>query len=327
MDLDLRLVRYFVAVADELHFGRAAEKLYISQPALSKQIRRLEANVGFKLFVRDSRHVELTSHGERFLEDARCLLATADRMLRRKQSNQIRMAHVFELGTSRMVADAYRDAFPGVQVVESSMDSARQLVALLNHQLDVAIMRVTAKMRASHPAGWRHEVLRFEPFWLVGRPTDPPGETASLHGRPLEVFGDGQGSALYNVHSQYLSSFEHHIGVPLRWLGNPGTFQNCLAALTRARDVAYVLEFESYARRYRDHGIPIYRPVEIQPVYPWSIVWRDEPLPSATVEFLNTARETGRKHQWMEPSRVDGAPVWIPPEDLGGGVPDVEQES
>ena len=64
MDFDLRLIRYFVAVADELHFGRAATKLYISQPALSKQIRRLEADVGEPLLVRDSRHVRLTTRGQ-----------------------------------------------------------------------------------------------------------------------------------------------------------------------------------------------------------------------------------------------------------------------
>jgi DNA-binding transcriptional LysR family regulator len=69
MDFDLLLVRYFVA--DELHFGRAAVKLYISQPALSKQIRKLEDFVGEPLLVRDSRHVRLTLRGQRFLEDAR----------------------------------------------------------------------------------------------------------------------------------------------------------------------------------------------------------------------------------------------------------------
>src|SRR6478609_541302 len=75
MDLDLRLVRYFVAVADELHFGRAAARLYVSQPALSKQIRKLEDQIGEPLLVRNSRHVALTARGERFHEDARELLA------------------------------------------------------------------------------------------------------------------------------------------------------------------------------------------------------------------------------------------------------------
>jgi DNA-binding transcriptional LysR family regulator len=78
MDLDLRLLRYFVAVADELHFGRAAAKLYISQPALSKQIRKLEDQLGTPLLIRDSRHVTLTPRGQRFVDDARQLLGSDD---------------------------------------------------------------------------------------------------------------------------------------------------------------------------------------------------------------------------------------------------------
>ena len=82
MDLDLRLVRYFVAVASELHFGRAAAQLFVSQPALSKQIKKLETQVGEPLLVRDSRHVSLTPRGERFYDEAQQLLAMADRLQR-----------------------------------------------------------------------------------------------------------------------------------------------------------------------------------------------------------------------------------------------------
>lgn len=78
MDLDLRLVRAFVAVAEERHFGRAAERLYVAQPALSRQVRRLERQLGSRLLDRTSRSVALTEAGHRFLVDSKALLAAAD---------------------------------------------------------------------------------------------------------------------------------------------------------------------------------------------------------------------------------------------------------
>ena len=73
------------------------------------------------------------------------------------------------------------------------MDSARQLDALLDDQLDVAILRVTRQMVAEHPAGWHYRLLRLEPMLLVGRPGDPHQESASFHDRPVEVFADSPG--------------------------------------------------------------------------------------------------------------------------------------
>ena len=314
MDLDLRLVRYFVAVANELHFGKAAASLYISQPALSKQIRKLEDDLGFALLVRDSRHVVLTPRGQRFLDDARQLLTTAERMVLPEDAGAVRMAHIFELDTSRLVVDAFVDASPRMRVVESSMDSRRQLEALMMGQLDVAIIRVTAGMMARYPSGWDFRLLRLEPFWLVGRPGDPPRDQASLQDRPVEVFADGPASPLYNVHGEYMTSFEQQSGVALSWLGNPGTYDNCLAILNRSSHPAYLMEFDSYARRYAEQGLPIHRPVELQPVYPWSIAWRDEPPSEAVARFVQVALATARSNGWLE-GLPGMAPLWSPADD------------
>jgi DNA-binding transcriptional LysR family regulator len=82
-DLDLRRLRYFVAVAETLHFGRAAAALHIAQPVLSRQIRALEVDLGADLFVRDRRRTELTPAGEELLAEARPLLAAAAAARRR----------------------------------------------------------------------------------------------------------------------------------------------------------------------------------------------------------------------------------------------------
>ncbi len=83
MDLDLRKLRYFVAVAEHLNFGRAAADLHIAQPVLSRQIRALEQELKAGLFVRGPRGTELTAAGQVLLEDARHLLPAADAARRR----------------------------------------------------------------------------------------------------------------------------------------------------------------------------------------------------------------------------------------------------
>ena len=107
MDLDLRKLRYFAAVAEQRHFGRAAEQLYIAQPVLSRQVRALEHELGCALLVRTTRSVQLTPAGEQLHEEARGVFATVDAAVRR--------VHEVERGVERLVV-----AFaPGLRVSEA----------------------------------------------------------------------------------------------------------------------------------------------------------------------------------------------------------------
>jgi DNA-binding transcriptional LysR family regulator len=317
VELDLRLVRYFTAVAEELHFGHAAARLYVSQPALSRQIRKLEDQLGEPLLLRDSRHVALTPRGQRFYEDGRRLLAIADSMQQQSEPGAVRIAHIFELSTSRAVADAFARAHPGVPLLEHAMDSITQLNALMEHRLDVAILRVTPRMRVSHPDGWTHQLLRLEPLVLVGPPDDERKPTASFYERPIDVFGDPPQSGTYNAHGQYLTSLEHHLGLTMRWLGTPGAFSHCLAHVSRATGPARYLEFYSYAQKYIEAGLPMYWPEELQPYYPWSLAWREDDDSASTQDMLAVAAEVARHNGWLDPGRHEPplAPLWLPPDE------------
>ena len=149
MAIELRLLRYFAAVAEEQHVGRAAARLYISQPALSQQIRALEAQVGVPLFVRHPRGVELTAAGDALLLEAQEVLGRSDRLeatvedLRRGRASVLRIG--VPPGVPRDLVPplmaAFRDAEPGARVEIAELTTPEQLVALRDATLDFGFVR------------------------------------------------------------------------------------------------------------------------------------------------------------------------------------------
>ncbi|MEV6641542.1 LysR family transcriptional regulator [Amycolatopsis sp. NPDC051371] len=142
--MELRALRYFVTVADELHFGRAADRLHIAQPAVSRQIARLERELGERLFDRSPRRVRLTAAGHRVLAAARDALAAADRV----RSAASGPAGVMRIGTASGVTarlergiDALRAQSPGFEVVLVDLPQADRLNALRQGEIDLALAR------------------------------------------------------------------------------------------------------------------------------------------------------------------------------------------
>lgn len=165
--VELRQLRAFAAVAEELHFGRAAARLGVAQPALSQQIRRLEGLLGVALFHRSTRRVELTDAGRALLGHARRILddatgaAEAARRAARGETGALAVAFAASLMLLALprIIRRYRARFPGVHLELREMSSAEQMDGLRTGALDVGFIREPAP-----DAGLRLETVIREPL-------------------------------------------------------------------------------------------------------------------------------------------------------------------
>jgi DNA-binding transcriptional LysR family regulator len=168
--LELREARYFVAVAEELHFGRAAERLRMSQPPLSQAVKALERRLGVELFVRSTRSVALTSAGAVFLDHCRQLInaalaaETAARQAAEGQLGHLRVGAVTSAFFDPLpeVLTAFSDTHPRVELVLRELDTHIAIQALTERSIDVALVRQLAT-----PHGLRRQTLIEENFVLA----------------------------------------------------------------------------------------------------------------------------------------------------------------
>ena len=183
MDLDLRKVRYFVAVAEELNFGRAAQALHIAQPVLSRQIRALEQELKVQLLERDKRATRLTPAGEALLEDGRALLAAAD-AARRRISDVAADERVFTVGfmPGLIVTPAVSEfsrLHPEVTVEVLRTDWINQTDVIHDGTVDVGYLRLPVDLRG----------LTIEPLLSEQRVVVVPAEHR-LAGKDSVLVGD-----------------------------------------------------------------------------------------------------------------------------------------
>lgn len=279
--MELRHLRYFVAVAEELHFSRAAARLSMAQPPLSQQIQQLEAELGVRLFVRAPRRVALTHAGSVFLEAARDILERTERA-----AEAARRADRGETGTLRvgfagsaafdvmpLAVRTYRERYPGVEVLLREMNTLEQVEALLGEHLDVGILW----MPVSGP-GLRTAVVRREPF-IVALPEGHPLAAreqiapAALAGEPFILLPRHWQSGFYDAVIAYC----HAQGFSPRVVQEATEIHTIVGLVTAGLGVSLV---PASVRDLRGNGVA-FRPLEGDPpLAEMAVVWRrDDPSP------------------------------------------------
>jgi len=298
--VELRHLRYFIAVAEERSFVRAAARLRIAQPALSKQIRDLETEVGVALFERLPRGVRLTRAGEAFLAEARGTLDGAVRAVARARgaaddrAADLRFAHgELSLYSAPIEAllGAFRDANPEVRLCVSSLTDAEAHSALRERRIDVACVFL-AQWPVPGFAG--HRLVDCATTGVLLPASHPLAAQPSVRLADLRT--------LYWLHSE-----------PQRWPGFFRAFEDALrdrglvprlrheraketpsANLLIAAGETWTLASEAIAAPYRtDSQAIVYRPFVEPPIPCWlALVWHPDAAPQME-RLLEVARRTG----------------------------------
>jgi DNA-binding transcriptional LysR family regulator len=204
-EIELRHLRYFTAVAEELHFGRAAQRLHLAQPPLSQQIRKLEKIIGYPLFIRTSRSVKLTGAGEVFLERARRTLRNIQEDLEEARSlarGEAGFLSVGFIGSAMLTSlpamlGEYRRRYPAVQLQLHEGHTTHVMQSLSSGQWDIGILRDGGPCEGLHV-----QTLFSEPFMAVVPATHPLAarrniSAASLRDEPFVFFTPFAGTRAY----------------------------------------------------------------------------------------------------------------------------------
>jgi DNA-binding transcriptional LysR family regulator len=206
--MELRQLRYFVAVAEELHFTRAAARLHIGQPPLSHAIQMLEQDVGARLFERNKRWVRLTEAGRLFLIDARRILALAEeakttaQRAERGEAGELRIGFTYSTPLTPLFAasiNRYRQDRPQVSLLLQELTTLRQLDALGQRAIDLGFIRTP---QLPIPGGIRITLLREDPLVAVLPASHPLAaravvRIADLAPLPFVMYPAGAGTSIY----------------------------------------------------------------------------------------------------------------------------------
>ena len=245
--LDLRKLRYFLMVAEELHFGRAALRLHLAQPPLTRQISALEAELGFKLFDRTSRTVTLTAQGRSFLPYAQGVLEQVELAhviagkLAAGTAGQLTLGYVSSIALSDLFSQAiqaFAQRFPDVQLTLVECASGGLGAQVADGRLDVGLSRLLPQSKAVQALSLGEERL------VAALSTDSPLASqaqlslAQLSAYPLILFPADYGSGL----NQSIEQLYRHHGQPLRPGPTGRQITSIIALVAAGQGVALVPE-------------------------------------------------------------------------------------
>lgn len=291
--MELRHLKYFIAVAEELNFRKAAERLHMEQPPLSRQIHQLEEELSVELFTRDKRGVLLTEAGEAFLGEARLTIAQADRTARIAQQfngtqpKRLTIGYLicaFDRLLSQMI-QTFRQTSPGVEIVLKGMHTAPQLEALFAGEIDVGFVYFPV----NQPELLTQLVLR-EPLVLVLPKTHPLAVSptiplAVLANEPMLIYPRFVKPDCYDL----IITLCHEAGFQPR-IVQEATPPELLVSLVEA-GVGLALVEASVESRH-DRGV-VYRPIaESTPYLDMGAVWHKGRSGAIVNQFISVVRQS-----------------------------------
>jgi DNA-binding transcriptional LysR family regulator len=292
--IDIKHLRYFVGVADELHFGRAATKLMVTQPALSQQIAALEAILGVQLLIRDRRGVVLTAAGEVFRGQAIEVLAQMETMVevtrrtafQNEQRIAIAMVEYTDLPFIVPALTQLQKLYPNVKISRKEMVSTQQIKALIAHQIDIGMGVLLAN---EHQAAKISTRFVIDGRWLLAVP--------SLH-----RLAQAKVIHLTDLVDENLIIFSRNINEPL-YDAVLASFQgakvqpNFVYETTQAqiglrivKDSGGLMLGADYVLRERHDGI-VYVPIEGLPDLNVHIFWREQESSGLVLDFVEFLAE------------------------------------
>lgn len=294
--MELRHLRYFVAVAEELNFRRAAERLHVTRPALSKQIKDLESETGLRLLERDTVSVSLTDAGAVFLAEARSILADVTRaveLAREAQDGrrgQLRIGSVGQIASGFLpgALKAFGEEFPGVEVKFVEMTPVEQLAALARGEIHVGF---AYGREANGIPGISSLLLVTSLFGLSLSKLHPMARRTSI--RPAEVrsstfltLGDDNTS----THRREIRRIFEEEGIKPRTLRQVPSFESLLTLVSADQGLTLLPEVLDLRQ---SHGI-VTVPLQLEKAQPdftmWA-VWKTDASSLLVRNFVRILRE------------------------------------